>query len=140
MGDTFTHALFQESFKHVLANSNNLGYNATIEIATSRELKVCGGIGLLSGLAKTSPSVSETEIGIGNTCSWKACGVDPSTTYAFYFEVVNQHSNPIPQGQNGIIQFQTQYQNAAGQRILRVTTIARAYDFYFIIIIIFFFL
>jgi len=127
MGDTFTHSLFQESFKHILANAINLGYNGTIEITTSRELKICGAIGLLSGSAKTSPCVSETEIGIGNTCSWRVCGLDPSTTFAFYFEVVNQHTNTIPQGQNGIIQFQTQYQNAAGQRILRVTTIARAW-------------
>jgi len=53
------------------------------------------------------------------------CALDPGTTCAIYFEVVNQHTNPIPQGQNGLIQFTTQYQNISGQKILRVTTISR---------------
>lgn len=30
------------------------------------------------------------EIGTGGTCQWKICGLDPSTTLAIYFEVVNQ--------------------------------------------------
>ncbi len=126
LGDSFDQDLFQESYKHVITHANTFGYNGTVEISTSRELKVCGGIGLLSSLNKASPCVSETEIGVGNTCAWRLCATDPSTTYAFYFEVVNQHTNPIPQGQNGVIQFTTHYQNYTGQRILRVTTIARA--------------
>ena len=27
------------------------------------------------------------EIGVGNTCAWKVCGLDPSTTLAVVFEV-----------------------------------------------------
>lgn len=88
---------------------------------------MCGAIGLLSSLSKTSPNVSETEIGIGNTSAWKVCGLDSSSTFSFYLEVVNQHTNPIPQGQQGMVQFQTQYQNAQGQKVLRITTIARPY-------------
>ena len=34
------------------------------------------------------------EIGTGGTCQWKICGLDPSTTLALYFEVVNQVSTP----------------------------------------------
>lgn len=30
------------------------------------------------------------EIGNGGTCQWKMCGLDPMTTLALYFEVVNQ--------------------------------------------------
>ena len=37
-----------------------------------------------------SGNVSETELGIGGTSQWKMCGLYPNTTYAFYFEVVNQ--------------------------------------------------
>ena len=33
-----------------------------------------------------------------------------------YFEVVNQHNAPIPQGGRGAIQFVTQYQHSSGQR------------------------
>uniref|UniRef100_A0A3Q4GFF7 Protein transport protein SEC23 n=1 Tax=Neolamprologus brichardi TaxID=32507 RepID=A0A3Q4GFF7_NEOBR len=59
------------------------------------------------------------------TCQWKVCGLDPSTTLALYFEVVNQHNAPIPQGGRGAIQFVTQYQHSSGQRRIRVTTTAR---------------
>jgi len=125
--DCFDHAMFKQSFQHILKNSSSLGYNATLEVLTSRELKVCGAIGPLASLSKSSASVAETEIGIGNTSAWKLCGADPVSTYAIYFEVVNAHTNPIPQGQNGIIQFTTQYQNFQGQKILRVTTISRTW-------------
>lgn len=30
------------------------------------------------------------EIGTGGTCQWKICGLNPTTTLALYFEVVNQ--------------------------------------------------
>ncbi|KAG2457764.1 SC23A protein, partial [Polypterus senegalus] len=65
------------------------------------------------------------EIGMGGTCQWKICGLDHNATLAIYFEVVNQHNAPIPQGGRGAIQFVTQYQHSSGQRRIRVTTIAR---------------
>ena len=36
------------------------------------------------------PSVADSELGVGGTCQWRMCGSYPNTTYAFYFEVVNQ--------------------------------------------------
>ena len=30
------------------------------------------------------------EIGVGNTCAWKVCGIDPAMTLAVVFEVANQ--------------------------------------------------
>lgn len=128
-----------------------LGFNATLEVQACRELKVCGAIGHCASLNKKGPSVAETEIGLGNTTglfdhiqphgffcfslirfclrslymlAWKMCSIDPTSTLALYFEVVNQHANPIPQGQRGLVQFLTNYQNSSGQRILRVTTVA----------------
>ena len=71
------------------------------------------------------PCVSDTELGVGGTCQWRMCGLYPNSTYAFYFEVVNQHNAPIPQGGRGFIQFITQYQHSSGQRRVRVTTVAR---------------
>jgi len=53
------------------------------------------------------------------------CGLDLSSTYAFYFEVANSHTAPIPQGGRGCIQFIVQYQHSSGQRRVRVTTCAR---------------
>lgn len=35
---------------------------------------------------------SVQELGIGGTSQWKICSLDPSTTLAIYFEVVNQVS------------------------------------------------
>lgn len=72
-------------------------------------------------------AVSDTEIGMGNTVQWKMCTLTPSSTMALFFEVVNQHSAPIPQGGRGCIQLITQYQHSSGQRRIRVTTIARKY-------------
>ena len=71
---------------------------------------VQGGIGSCVSLNVKSPLVSDTEIGMGNTVQWKMCTLTPSATIALFFEVVNQHSAPIPQGGRGCIQFITQYQ------------------------------
>jgi len=65
--------------------------------------------------------------GIGGTSAWRVCALDATSTLAVYFEVVNQHSNPIPPGQLGLVQFLTNYINSRGQRILRVTTAARGW-------------
>ena len=79
---------------------------------------------LTSAVAQGS-QVSEQEVGIGGTTSWKLCGIDNSTSFAIYFEVVNQHGQAIPQGQRAQMQFITHYQHPSGQMRLRVTTLAR---------------
>jgi hypothetical protein len=56
------------------------------------------------------PLLSDMEIGIGGTTAWKFCTLGPNTTTSIFFEVVNQHGAPIPQGGRGCIQFITQYQ------------------------------
>ncbi|EFA84122.1 putative transport protein [Heterostelium album PN500] len=129
LADGFFHPMFQQSFQKIFTRDTehqfNMGYNADIQISTSRYLKVCGAIGHLSSLNVQSPNVSENEIGIGGTSSWKVCGLDQNSTFAFYFEVANQHTNPIAPDQPGLIQFITTYQNSQGKRILRVTTVRR---------------
>lgn len=71
---------------------------------------VQGAIGACVSLNVKGAAVSDTEIGMGNSVQWKMCTFTPSTTIALFFEVVNQHSAPIPQGGRGCIQFITQYQ------------------------------
>lgn len=102
-----------------------MAFGATLEVKTSRELKVSGAIGPCTSLGVKSSSVSDTEIGIGGTCQWRFCSLYPNTTAALFFEVVNQHNAPIPQGGRGSVQFVTQYQHSSGQRRVRVTTLAR---------------
>ncbi|KAJ7410259.1 Protein transport protein Sec23A [Willisornis vidua] len=102
MGDSFNTSLFKQTFQRVFTKDMQgqfkMGFGGTLEIK---------------------------EIGTGGTCQWKICGLNPTTTLALYFEVVNQHNAPIPQGGRGAIQFVTQYQHSSGQRRIRVTTVAR---------------
>eukprot|EP01114_Cavostelium_apophysatum_P003749 TRINITY_DN1387_c0_g1_i2.p1 TRINITY_DN1387_c0_g1~~TRINITY_DN1387_c0_g1_i2.p1 ORF type:complete len:751 (+),score=163.69 TRINITY_DN1387_c0_g1_i2:87-2339(+) len=129
LADSFETPMFKQSFQRIFTRNDQgvipMGFNATVEVLTSRELRVCGAIGHCSTLAKKSPFVSETEIGVGGTSAWKVNGIDPASTLAFFFEVANQHGNPIPADHRGLIQFQTTFQNANQQKILRVTTIGR---------------
>ncbi|KAG1685289.1 Protein transport protein Sec23A [Nymphon striatum] len=129
MGDSFTSSLFKQTFQRVFSkdqkNEYKMGFNAVMEVKTSRELKISGAIGSCISTDIKSASVSDTEIGSGNTCQWKFCGIYPNSTVAVFFEVVNQHAAPIPQGGRGYIQFITQYQHASGQKRVRVTTTAR---------------
>jgi len=129
MGDSFNSSLFKQTFQRVFAtdpkNDLKMGFNATLEVKCSRELKIEGGIGPCVSLNIKNSSVSENEVGMGNTTQWKLCTVSPNSTMAFFFEVANQHAAPVPQGGRGCLQFITQYQHSSGQRRIRVTTVAR---------------
>ncbi|KAL0270106.1 UNVERIFIED_CONTAM: hypothetical protein PYX00_007623 [Menopon gallinae] len=129
MGDSFNSSLFKQTFQRVFARDQRgdlkMAFNGTVEVKCSRELKVSGCIGACLSLNVKGPCVSDTETGLGGTCQWKMCTFTPNTTCAFFFEVVNQHAAPIPQGGRGCIQFVTQYQHSSGQRRIRVTTLAR---------------
>ncbi|SMY29474.1 unnamed protein product [Zymoseptoria tritici ST99CH_1A5] len=130
--DSFTSSMYKQSFSKIFdadADGNLLmGFNASLEVLTTKELKVTGLIGHAVSLNKKSPSVGETECGIGNTCSWKMCSIDPAASYGVYFEIASQ-GGPAPamqQGpQKGLIQFLTYYQHSGGQYHLRVTTVGR---------------
>uniref|UniRef100_A0A8C4QA56 Protein transport protein SEC23 n=1 Tax=Eptatretus burgeri TaxID=7764 RepID=A0A8C4QA56_EPTBU len=129
MGDSFNTSLFKQTFQRVYSkdvhDTFKMAFGATLEVKTSRELKISGAIGPCVSLHTKGPCVSENEIGVAGTSQWKICGLDATTTVALYFEVVNQHNAPIPQGGRGALQFVTQYQHSCGQRRIRVTTIAR---------------
>uniref|UniRef100_A0A4W3KEN8 Protein transport protein SEC23 n=1 Tax=Callorhinchus milii TaxID=7868 RepID=A0A4W3KEN8_CALMI len=102
MGDSFNTSLFKQTFQRVfskdLQGEFKMAFGATVEVK---------------------------ELGIGGTCQWKVCNLDACTTLGIYFEVVNQHNAPIPQGGRGAVQFVTQYQHSSTQRRIRVTTVAR---------------
>jgi protein transport protein SEC23 len=129
--DSFTSSMYKQSFARVFnkdADDNLLmGFNANLEVLTTKELKITGLIGHAVSQNKKSVSVGETECGIGNTCAWKMCGIDPEASYGIYFEIAGQGGpNQVQAGpQQTVIQFLTYYQHSAGQYHLRVTTIAR---------------
>uniref|UniRef100_A0A673CAW5 Protein transport protein SEC23 n=1 Tax=Sphaeramia orbicularis TaxID=375764 RepID=A0A673CAW5_9TELE len=102
MGDSFNTSLFKQTFQRVFSKD----FNGDFRMAFGGVLEV-------------------KEMGTGGTNQWKVCSLNPSTTLGIYFEVVNQHNAPVPQGGRGAIQFVTQYQHSNTQRRIRVTTIAR---------------
>lgn len=129
--DSFTSSMYKQSFVRVFdkdANDNLvMGFNASLEVMTTKELKVTGLIGHAVSMNKKAANVGETECGIGNTCSWKMCGIDPAASYGIYFEIAGQ-GGPAQMSsgaQKGMMQFLTYYQHSSGQYHLRVTTVGR---------------
>lgn len=95
MGDSFNSTLFKQTYARVFTRNEQtsnlrMAFNATLEVKTSRELKVAGAIGPCVSLGVKSNSVADTEMGVGNTCQWKFCTISPSTSVGVFFEIVNQ--------------------------------------------------
>jgi len=78
-----------------------MGFNCTVEVKTSREVKICGMIGAGTSLKVNSTSVSENEIGVGGSCQFRLPALNSATCLSFFLEIVNQHNAPIPQGGKG---------------------------------------
>ncbi|KAI9164240.1 GTPase-activating protein S23 [Blastocladiella emersonii ATCC 22665] len=131
LSDSFNTHIFKQSFLKMFArdpatNELGMGFNATLEVVTSKELKVAGLIGDAVSLNKKTANVGDTEIGMGGTSAWKFAAITPRTTAAVYFEMANQQAGtPVTPGSRGVVQFVTHYQHASGQMRLRVTTVAR---------------
>ncbi|KAJ3207429.1 GTPase-activating protein S23 [Entophlyctis luteolus] len=129
LSDSFNTVVFKQSFIRIFEKDQDgflaMGFNATLEVQTSKDLKVCGLLGPAISANKKSACVSETEIGSGGTNAWKLCGVTPKTTVSVHFEVANQ--TQADQTNRGLVQFVTMYQHSSGQYRLRVTTIARSF-------------
>ena len=75
LADSFQMGIFKQSFQKIFGKDENgdlqMGFNATVDVQTTKELKVSGLIGHAISANKKSGCVSETEIGIGGT---SACG------------------------------------------------------------------
>ncbi|ORZ29506.1 hypothetical protein BCR44DRAFT_1449714 [Catenaria anguillulae PL171] len=130
LSDSFNTHIFKQSFLKMFVRDaqDQLGmaFNATMDVVTSKELKVAGLIGDSYSLGKKGANVAETEIGLGGTSSWRFAAMTPRTTAAVYFELANaQQTGPVAPGSRGLVQFITHYQHASGQMRLRVTTVAR---------------
>ncbi|KAJ3008083.1 hypothetical protein NUW54_g3297 [Trametes sanguinea] len=129
LSDSFATSIFKQSFLRMFnkdaAGFLEMGFNATFDVQTTKELKVSGMIGHGISAGKKSPCVGETEIGIGQTSAWRINAVVPRTAAGVYFEVVTPAGQPLQPGSRGLIQFVTHYQHSSGKQKLRVTTIAR---------------
>ncbi|MCP9264866.1 Protein transport protein Sec23A [Dirofilaria immitis] len=129
MGDSFKSSLFKQTYQRVFEKNCNgflkMGFNATMEVKVGNGLKIEGVLGCCANGGVKNVSVSDTEMGIGGTCQWKFCSINPRTTIAVLFEIVAQHGSGIPQGSHGMVQFVTQYQHPDGRKRIRVTTTCR---------------
>jgi protein transport protein SEC23 len=132
ISDSFATSIFKQSFLRLFTKDPEghliMGFNATFDVQTTKELKISGMIGHAISANKKSGSVGETEIGIGQTSAWKLGVISPRTSVGVYFEVVSQAGAggaPMAPNQRGLIQFVTHYQHSSGQFRLRVTTVAR---------------
>ncbi|KAJ1560420.1 GTPase-activating protein S23, partial [Cladochytrium tenue] len=129
LSDSFNTVVFKQSFLRVFVKDADdfltMGFNASLEVQTTREIKVCGLIGPAVSANKKTASVGETEIGIGGTSAWKICGITPKTTVGLFFEVASQQQQVVQPNNRGLVQFVTLYQHSSGQFRCRVTTIAR---------------
>lgn len=130
LGDSFASSIFKETFLRVFQKNEQkefaMNFNANIEIKTSPEIKVSGLIGPLVSMDKKSPNVSDNQIGIGGTCQWRLCHIDPLSTIGAYFEVANKgNAAQSTSSQFGLVQFITNFQAMDGSHRLRVTTVAR---------------
>lgn len=130
LSDAFTTSIFKQSVQRIFNKDANgflqMGFNATMDVLTTKELKLSGLIGHAVSLNKKAAHVADTEIGIGQTCSWKMCSITPAHTYATFFEVATQGSAQMQQtNQKALVQYLTHYQHSSGTYRLRVTTLAR---------------
>ncbi|KAI6023081.1 hypothetical protein BKA83DRAFT_4608234 [Pisolithus microcarpus] len=129
LSDWFATSNFQQSFLCIFNKDDQdfleMGFNATFDVQTTKELKVSGLIGHVISAGKKSACVGETEIGIGQTSAWRLNAITPRTSTAVYFEVATLARQALQPGSHGLIQFMTHYQHSSGRQRLRVTTIAR---------------
>uniref|UniRef100_A0A060T3C0 Protein transport protein SEC23 n=1 Tax=Blastobotrys adeninivorans TaxID=409370 RepID=A0A060T3C0_BLAAD len=130
LSDAFTTAIFKQSVQRIFNKDDQgflqMGFNASMDVLTTKELKVSGLIGHAVSLNKKNANVSDTEIGIGQTCSWKMCSITPAHSYGVFFEVATQGTPAQQQGpRHAVIQYLTHYQHSSGTYRLRVTTLIR---------------
>ncbi|KAK9802822.1 hypothetical protein WJX73_002168 [Symbiochloris irregularis] len=132
--DSFNNAVFKDSFKRVLAgpeepNRLSLHSNATFEVIPSRDVKVGGLMGPAAPVEKKSPSVADTQTGIGGTTLWKMASLDTTTTVAVFFEIVAHSKGSVDRGaganQQFFVQFVTRYLHADGSQRVRAYTFTR---------------
>ncbi|XP_073013046.1 protein transport protein SEC23 G [Typha latifolia] len=127
LAESFESEQFRKCLRHIFKHDGtdhiNMNFDATIEMVTSKELKICGALGPCMSLHKKTSSVSEKEIGQGGTNSWKMSTLTSKTCIAFIFQVSGDQRAEPPTV--FFVQFMTRYRHGNGEWRLRVTTAAR---------------
>ncbi|CCH63014.1 hypothetical protein TBLA_0J00130 [Henningerozyma blattae CBS 6284] len=131
--DAFSTAIFKQSYLRMYSKDDDgyltMAFNGNIAVKTSKELKLQGMIGHTSSVKKAdNHNVSDSEIGVGGTSTWKMSAFTPQHTYAFFFELTNNAASGASMNSSSprlaYTQFVTNYQHASGSNRVRVTTVA----------------
>lgn len=127
LAESFESEQFRKCLNHIFKNEStshlNMNFDATIEIVTTKEVKICGALGPCISLRKKNSSVSDKKIGQGGTHMWKMNTVTSKTCITFIFQVsTDRNVEPPPVF---FVQFMTRYRHGNGGFRLRVTTAAR---------------
>lgn len=130
LAESFESEQFKSCLRQTFQREGNdyltMNFNATIEIVTSREVKICGALGPCISLHRKNSSVSDKEIGEGGTNCWKMSTLNSKTCIAFFFRVDCSHTERNTEPPTVFfIQFMTRYRHGDGSYRLRVTTVAR---------------
>ncbi|KAL6519958.1 Protein transport protein S23 G [Orobanche minor] len=127
LAESFESEQFVKCLRHVFDHDcdRNLKmfFDATMEIVTTKDVKICGALGPCVSLHRKNDSVSDKAIGEGGTHIWKISTLTNKTCFAFFFEIGNeQKAQP---GSAFFIQFITRYRYSNMSIRKRVTTTAR---------------
>lgn len=113
------HQLFMRDDKGNL----KMCFDATIELVTTKDVKICGALGPCVSLQKKNSSVSSNEIGQGGTYMWKLGTATNKTCIAFFFEVGDEQR--VQPSSAFFVQFITRFRYGNVEIRKRVTTAAR---------------
>ena len=127
LGDSFESSQFRKCLSHIFNRDEEgnlkIYFDATIEIVTTKDVKICGALGPCISLRRKNNLVSNNEIGEGGTYMWKLGTLTSKTCFAFFFQVSDeQKAQP---GSAFSIQFITRYRHGNMGIRKRVTTAAR---------------
>ncbi|MCO5609601.1 hypothetical protein L7F22_063831 [Adiantum nelumboides] len=129
LAETFGSDEFRLSLQRLFTSDHEgclkMCFNATIKIIATQNVKICGALGPCSSSNEKNKSVSDKQVGIGGTSTWRFCTLTEKTNVAFFFDVSSQSVTSVQPGTAFIIQFITKYQKSNGQMRVRVTTTAR---------------
>lgn len=127
LGESFEANEFKNCLRHIFTcdEEGNLKmyFDATIEVVTTKDVKICGALGPCVSLRKRNDLVSSNEMGDGGTYMWKSGALTNKTCFAFFFQVSDEQK--IEPGSAFFVQFITQYRYGNMGIRKRVTTVAR---------------
>lgn len=126
--ESFDSDEFRKCLRDIFARDNEgnlrMFFDATIEVITTRDIKICGALGPCVSLGKSNSLVSENLIiGQGRTHVWKLNTLTTKTCIAFFFRVGDEEN--VQPGSAFFIQFITRYRYGHLGTRKRVTTVAR---------------